>query len=284
MVDKERIYYQSVLKINRENIFKVCMIHSSHIQVGQDIINGGLRSDYRKIIEDLTKQDAVVLLTNRQKEHIEVRFGQHDNLYVIPHSIEKEISRVDFEKRIPKRAIYLGRYSAEKQQDSLIRSFSKVVQNHTDAQLHMYGFGDSEQIETLKKLIKELGLENNVFINDFVDNPGEIYDSASLAVLPSRIEGFSLFLLEGISHGCPVISYDIDYGPKDMIDEGENGYLVEPDNEDKMAQRIIELFNDEEKLIAMSEASYKKADSFKSEIIAEKWSILIDKVLQGKLI
>jgi len=187
---------------------------------------------------------------------------------------------VEFEKRMPLSAIYLARYSQEKQHDSLIRVFHKVIQKYSKAKLDLYGFGEDK--EKIIKQVKDLGLENNIFVNDFVDNTDEIYDTALLGILPSRVEGFSLFILECIAHGCPVVSYDIDYGPADMIDQDINGVLVETNNEEEMAQKIINLFNDLEKIREMSQASYKKAELFNPESIAEKWSDLIKEVLNKK--
>jgi poly(glycerol-phosphate) alpha-glucosyltransferase len=187
---------------------------------------------------------------------------------------------VDFEERLPYRAIYLARYSQEKQHESLIRVFHKVVQKHPSASLNLYGYGNRK--EAIIEQIEDLGLENNIFVNDFVDNTDRIYNSAILGILPSRVEGFSLFLLECIAHGCLVVSYDIDYGPADMIDQDINGILVETNNEEEMAQKIIDLFNDEDKMKEMSQASYKKSELFHPESIAEKWSVLIEKVLKKK--
>lgn len=282
IIDKERIYFPAVLKIKLPNVYKVCMIHNLHVQKDQDIFKGKLKHDYREIFNNITEPDAIVLLTNKQKKHIEERYGFHDNLFVIPHALGKECNKVDFEKRIPHNAIYLARYFEEKQHNKLIRSFNKVVQKYPDAKLSFYGFGEPEQVNPIKRQIKELNLEKNIFVNDFVDDVDKIYDSASLSVLTSRMEGFSLFILESINHGCPVVSYDVNYGPSDMIDNGVNGYITEMNNEDEMAQRIIELFDDKEKSKAMSEAAYIKAGSFKSEIIAKMWLNLIEKVLQRK--
>lgn len=283
LVDKSRFYYETLLRNNQSNVSKICMVHSSHLKDFQsDILKGRLNSNYNRIFEDLTRPDAVVLLTNRQKEHVEERFGAHDNLFVIPHSIE-ESPKAEFDNRIPFSAVYLARYSPEKQQDSLVRVFYKVVQKYPEAKLDLYGFGnEKEDKERIVRQIRDLGIEENISVNDFVDKTDWIYDRASLGILPSRVEGFSMFLLESISHGCPVVSYDIDYGPSDLIDQGINGYLVEANNEEEMARKIIDIFSDKEKLKMMSQASYKKAESFHPQWIAEKWGALIGKILKDK--
>lgn len=281
IIDKERVYYPALQKMNQSNISKICMIHSSHLQKDQDILQGRLNSNYRRILEDLAKPNAVVFLTNRQKQHVEERFGLYDNLFTIPHPIEEQ-PEVDFEIRVPRKAIYLARYSEEKQHDSLIRVFQKVVRAYPDATLDLYGHG--EKREAILGQIRELGLENNIFVNGYVMNVNNLYDTTSLSILPSKVEGISLFLLESIAHGCPIVSYNINYGPEDIVDDGINGYLIEPQKEEEMADRIIALFGDTEKLKEMSRAAYKKAESFQAESIAERWLELIERVLQRKWI
>lgn len=280
IIDKERVFYPAVSGIKEANVSVVCTIHSSHLKNGQDIMKGSLNSNYRQIFEDMTKPDAIVVLTHRQKKHIEDRFGIRDNLYVIPHPIQKK-DKVDLTGRVPLSAVYLARYSEEKQHDSLIRVFHKVVQKHRDARLDLFGFGKLKA--SIINQINELGLQNNVFVNDFTNNIDAIYDSASMAILPSRVEGFSLFLLESIAHGCPIVCYDIDYGPGDLVDNGINGHLVELNNEEEMAQRIIDIFDDRKKLSEMSEASYRKAEFFQFDAVAKQWQELIKKVLERSL-
>ncbi|ELK38939.1 glycosyltransferase [Brevibacillus agri BAB-2500] len=223
IIDKERIYYPALQKINKSNVKIICMIHSSHLKEMQPAQTGKLNSNYAQIFENLSKPDAVVVLTNKQKEDIVSRFGFSEKIFVIPHAIDKKVIPARFETREPFKAIYLARYSKEKQHESLVRVFHRVVQNYPNAKLDLYGFGD--QKENIVKFIKSLELDDNITVNEFVENPEEIYNNASLSVLTSKCEGFSLFVLESLAHGCPIVSYDIDYGPRDMIDHNVNGYL-----------------------------------------------------------
>lgn len=198
IIDKERVYYPAIIGIKEANVSVVCTIHSSHLQHDQDILHGRLNSNYRQIFADLTKPDAIVVLTRRQKKHIEDRFGVYDNLFVIPHPTPKK-DKVDFRDRVPFSVIYLARFSEEKQHENLIRIIHKVVPKHPAVRLNLFGFGRLKA--ALIKQINELGLQNNIFVNDFTSNTEAIYNSASVAILPSRVEGFSLFLLESLAHG-----------------------------------------------------------------------------------
>jgi len=140
IIDKERTYFPALLKLNLSNVLTVCTIHSSHLRKDQDILNGILNSNYRAIFENLQRADALVVLTERQREHIQNRFGRIEGLSVIPHSTT--ISQpVDFAERSPKTIIYLARYSEEKRHDRLIRVFHRVLEKHPESRLALYGSG-----------------------------------------------------------------------------------------------------------------------------------------------
>jgi poly(glycerol-phosphate) alpha-glucosyltransferase len=279
VIDKERVFYEVLSKIKGKHIKLICAIHSSHLANGQDLITGKINSNYKPIFEDLKIPDAIVVLTELQKKHIVQRFGEVNNMHVIPHTLEVTPDNVPAINRTPKKIVYLGRFAEEKQLEHLIAAFRKVVDHYPDATLDLYGYGSLE--EGYKKQIIDSGLTNNVFIKGFTSNIEAVYNSASLVVLTSKVEGFSLFLLESIAHGCPVISYDINYSPSDIIDQGKNGYLVQANNIEELADRMISYFYDPDLLKKMSEASYNKFKEFSPEIVAEKWSSLLSSIGDG---
>ena len=99
----------------------------------------------------------------------------------------------------------------------------------------------------LLDLIDQYGIQDKVEINDFTNNPLREFQQSKASLLTSKFEGFGLTVMESIEVGCPVIAYDVRYGPSEIINHGTNGYLVEPDNTkafaDCMAKIIDEPFN-----------------------------------------
>lgn len=124
-------------------------------------------------------------------------------------------------------------------------------------------------------LIRELNASNNIFIHDFVDSVEAIYNRTQIGILTSKVEGFSLFTLECITHGVPVISYDIDYGPSDMITSGENGVLCPLDDEEMMANALITLFENQAILEQMRHNAYEAAKRFDGAKVAHDWKVLL---------
>ena len=103
------------------------------------------------------------------------------------------------------------------------------------------------QKKVLLDLIEQFGIQDQVEINAFTNNPLREFQQSKASLLTSKFEGFGLTVMESIEVGCPVIAYDVRYGPSEIINHGVNGYLVEPDNikafADCMAKIIDEPFN-----------------------------------------
>lgn len=88
-------------------------------------------------------------------------------------------------------------------------------------------------------MVKEYELENYVEIHDFTNNPGLAFRESLASLLTSKFEGFALTVMESINENCPTISYDIKYGPSEIIVDGENGYLIEENNIDAFAEAMV---------------------------------------------
>ncbi|MBO8509578.1 glycosyltransferase, partial [Staphylococcus aureus] len=81
----------------------------------------------------------------------------------------------------------------------------------------------------------------------FLSNLDQEYSDAYLSLITSNMEGFSLALLESLAHGVPVISYDVDYGPSELIQDGFNGYLVPQGDINQMVEKVDQLLNNTQK-------------------------------------
>lgn len=157
--------------------------------------------------------------------------------------------------------LYVGRISKEKGVSDLNYIYEQVKLKYSQAKLVIVGKGPS---------LQQLKEENPdaVFI-DWVnhDQLPEIYSSADLLILPSRFDTFSNVVLESLSCGLPVIAYNIK-GPKDIIREGVDGFLV--DNQHEMQERIIRFLNDKNKKESFRRSAIERAATYNPDaIIAE---------------
>lgn len=131
----------------------------------------------------------------------------------------------------------VGRNHKQKNQELLLRSFSHVVKVIDNARLIIIGEG--EERASLARLTEELGLQRFVDFMDFTANPFPFYKKADVFVLSSRWEGFGNVIVEAMSVGTPVISTNCPGGPKEILNYGEYGVLVESNNEWDMASETI---------------------------------------------
>ncbi|MDC4765281.1 glycosyltransferase, partial [Acinetobacter baumannii] len=123
---------------------------------------------------------------------------------------------------------------------------SDVHRKIPEATLDIYGFGPEK--ENLIKTIENKNLVGVVRLRDFVSDINSVLKNADLMLFTSASEGFCMAILDSLKNGCPVISFDIDYGPSEMIVNDYNGYLVEDNDTEKFINTTIELLNNREKI------------------------------------
>lgn len=133
----------------------------------------------------------------------------------------------------------------------------------------MYGSG-MEKVK-LQNLIKEQDLENHVFLRGFLPDLENEFNDAYLSIITSNMEGFYLALLESLAHGVPTISYNIKYGPKEMINNGENGYLIEKNDEDALYEKVKYLLDHPELQHEFSLNSIQVANQFSEDHLIKQW-------------
>ncbi|HMJ26408.1 MAG TPA: glycosyltransferase [Pyrinomonadaceae bacterium] len=132
--------------------------------------------------------------------------------------------------------------------------------------------GEGELMESLRKLAADLGIKDDVFFLGRCDNVADLLFASDIGVLSSKAEGFANAILEYMAAGLPVIATDVG-GAREAIAEGETGYLVASGDDEKMAERIIEVLDEPSRARAMGERG--------KLIAAEKFSC--DRHLQNTL-
>ena len=155
-----------------------------------------------------------------------------------------------------------------------MKKYDRLVVLTNEDKANWKGYNNIEENQ-----INELGLNRCVFLDGFKSNMKEEYLDASLFVLSSRYEGFGMVLLEAMSCGVPAVSFDCPCGPKDLITDGENGYLVEDDDIEKLADRIVYLIRHPEKRKEMGTMAYKRSADYSEDKIMKQWMELFSEVL-----
>ena len=100
-------------------------------------------------------------------------------------------------------------------------------------------YGDGPERERLQRLIDELGLDAHVALRGLTDEPGPHVSEASVFLSTSAFEGQGLSIAEALVHGCPVVAYDVRYGPRELLAQG-GGMLVPDADLDALAAALID--------------------------------------------
>jgi glycosyltransferase involved in cell wall biosynthesis len=152
----------------------------------------------------------------------------------------------------------------------LLRAAARVRASVPDA-----GFviaGEGELMESLRELAVQLGIQDDVFFIGRCDNVADLLFASDVGVLSSKAEGFANAILEYMAAGLPVVATDVG-GAREAIAESETGFVVASGDDERMAERIIELLNEPKRARAMGERG--------KLIAAEKFSC--DRHLQNTL-
>lgn len=139
----------------------------------------------------------------------------------------------------------VGRLTNQKAFDVLIRAFSLVRKNRP---AHLLILGEGKDRPALESLIKQLGLEQDVSLMGFVQNPYPYMAHAALFVLPSRWEGLPTVLVEAMYLGTPIIATDCPGGSREILKDGQFGKLVPVDAPLILAEAIESSMNDRRRL------------------------------------
>ena len=149
---------------------------------------------------------------------------------------------------------------------------------HPDWTLKIYG--DGPERESLLNMIEQLKLVDNVQLMGISRNVSRVLKDASFLVMSSIYEGFPLVIGEAMECGLPVVSYQCPCGPKDIISDGVDGFLVPVGNEQMMADRICTLIEDEELRRKMGASAKEKAKKYHIDNITKLWMNLFEELVK----
>lgn len=258
-------------------IFRIKNILTMH---GGDIYDPSLkRSPHRhwlcrKVIRFLVeKSDFAVTESNHNKENILKYYHPKKEIVVIAHPYRKfvfspksrnELGLADEKKYL----ISVGRLVLRKGYEYLIEALSFIKDNN--AELIIIGNGPEK--DNLEKIAKDVGIEKRVRIKSGLDNEEKFqYLAASdIYVLSSIHEGFGIVLQEAMQAGLPIVATNYG-GQVDLIEDGENGFLVEPKSAEKLAEKIKFLLSNELLANEIAERNKREVEKYDYKKIAQEY-------------
>ena len=253
------------LHVNRSNYRNFSYIESSFIK------RFLARFWMNNLIGHLKQLDCLVVLTETARND----WQELSNVALIPDPLPFKTDNVS--SLNTKRVICIGRYAYEKGIDLLLRVWAKVQDRCHDWVLDIYGVGDQTPY---RYLFQELGIDDRrCHMYDSLTDVQDAYINSSIFVLPSRFEGFSLVIIEAMSCGVPVVSFDCENGPRNIINDCQNGFLVPPFDINVFAERLLTLMQYEDLRRKMGIEARQTSYQYQIEDIVLRWKALFDEVV-----
>ena len=177
-----------------------------------------------------------------------------------------------------KKIIAVGRHAYEKGFDRLLEIWKKVIIKHPDWILTIYGKSNPDF--DIVALSKKLSIDKNITFCEPVKNINEKYLEASIYLMTSRFEGFGMVLIEAMASGLPCIAYDCPCGPRSIIENNQNGFLIEDGNENQFVQKLEILIENENLRIEMGNKAKISVNKYQIEPIMDQWN----SILKGEVV
>lgn len=216
--------------------------------------------------------DKIVVLTKKDKECYEQNINDKSKIVQIYNPVRTIPEKTS--DLSSKKIIAVGRLAYQKGYDFLLPAFKKVTDKYPEWKILIVGGGEDK--EKLLKLSSELGLTDKVIFTGAVKNVESYYLESSIFVMSSRFEGFPNVLLEAISFGLPIVSFDCPCGPAEIIENGVNGFLIPAEDIIQLAAKMETLIDSSTLRHQMGQASVKLSEKFYLEKIVKKWLKIIE--------
>ena len=241
--------------------------------VGQEHMNLETHTPQRQreIARRYPGLDAITVLTERDRQTYAQMLRSAPRLEQMPNAAPAlDAPPAGLERPI---VVAAGRLTLQKGFDMLIPAFAKVVGRHPEWALRIYG--DGPQRKALERLIMEHELSNNVLLMGPVKRLDLEMSRASLYVLSSRYEGLPMVMIEAMSLGLPIVSFDCPTGPAEVIEDGHSGVLVPDGDVDGLAEAMLRVVEDAGYRSALAAGASERARDFTLESIGARWERLI---------
>ena len=261
------------------NIHLVYLLHNVHV-TGDRRWDSTTNEVYGRLLPLVRDMDAFVTLTDRQRHDIGQRQGLTTNMFVVPNPVDMPPEPAEPPARDPRLVTVVARIEGQKRLSHAIEAFRHVVEELPDARLEIWGSGT--RADGMQSAIDRRGLHKSVTMMGHHPRARDALWTSSAMVMTSLFEGYPLSTLESLSHGCPVVSYDIKYGPQEQITDGVDGFLVPSGDTRALADRILTLLRDPDLVAAMSRAALEKARRHGYERFVADWAEVLRATVELK--
>ena len=253
--------------------YNVPIIASDHTSMGRDLGNftNYIRHKFYK------KADIVTILTEKDAGIVGNSLPNKEVVYN-PMTFET-FNGKDMREKV---VLCVGRKTSwsVKGFDRIIEIWGRLYPKYPDWKLKIVGVSDAQSDAKLAEMIKQANVQDGVILLGNTIDVAPIYRSAEIFALPSRVEGFPLVLVEAMSQGCACVSFSMQGAVLEIINNGEDGLIVEDGNLEEFSAKLEQLISDAELRQQYSTNAKENVSRFSIASFTDKWETLIARVLK----
>lgn len=224
--------------------------------------------------------DKIVLQTKSQFKMVPETWKERSCIIANPVSELALNNKCELYEKNCRRFIMVGRLEQQKNYPMAFKAIEIVKEKYPDVHLDVFGKGALES--SLQQMIDQKGLADQITMRGWTQNALEEYTKHDLFLMTSDYEGMPNALMEAMAVGLPCVSTDCETGPSDLINDGENGYLVPVNDAEKFAQRIIDIIEMPlDGRIKMADLAHiTMRDYFNVDVICKQWETMLNDLIK----
>lgn len=206
---------------------------------------------------------------------------EHDQFTVIHNMVDFDkvnssvINRSEIDP-LKKNIIAVGRFVKEKGYNDMLKVFSNIRRRIA---CRLVILGDGPERTNIEKMVHDHSLDGDVVMPGFVQNPFGYMKASDLYLSTSHYEGFHLSIAEAMACGTVPVATDCDYGPREIITDGENGRLLPVGDIEGLSNAVVQLLGDDNNRARMSENARQRVLDFDVSTIVQQYEKVLDQLL-----
>lgn len=262
--------------ITQTNIFAVIAAKKNNIPCiiseRTNPVNDNLPRFWKILRKNLyPKANYLVVQTKKVKDYYK-EYVQNDKLVVLPNPISKELSQKKVKIKRENIILSVGRLHWIKNQQLIINAFSNVP----NKEWKLIVLGEGNEREKLSRIAEQSGLDN-VLLPGSAENVDWYYNRAKIFAFTSFFEGFPNALIEAMHFGLAPISTDCPSGPSELINDGDNGFLIDIDDQKALEEKLKLLMGNESLMTEVGFKAMESVEKYNAEKVSMLWDGLISK-------
>lgn len=265
-------------EISNRNFALILFLHGTHLRHPWNGNHGQVLPRRVDTVRNFDRFDVVGVQTRQQADAVRALGFTEDNIRLLTGELPAgSVLTEARQERLVGKAVMIANLIDLKRVDHPIRAVAKLRDRGVDVSLTVLGEGPARP--KLEKLIDALDVRDRVELPGYVNDVSDRLASASFSMLTSTSEGLPLSMMESMGAGCIPIVYDITYGPRDLIEQGHNGFITQRNDIDALADQIEEFLSLSADTVAeMRNSAMDTVERYLPETGYRRWQTVIEEL------